>query len=364
MKKEECAFFELLRSGLWEREIIDLSLFPLTDSQWLWIYKQSIRQTVQGLLYRGFQYLPEEYFPPESVLLRWIVEINHIENRNLRTERIIEELYKRFGKFSIHPILQKGQGIAMMYEHPELRVCGDIDFYFPDKKSFKSIKKILKEEGVEIHTQSDGSYDYIWEGIQVEHHCILIDLQNPFTNTMLRRLEETKKFIELSIDENVRVLVPEPSLNVTMLDTHIMKHAFILGIGLRQFCDLARAYSIYNQRGLLDGDEIKGIYKKLGIKKWSSLLHSFLVEYLGLPTSNLPYKEGHLVESKTLLHLVMKSGNFGQHIPEWRTASRKFITRKLYTFKMMYRNRKVSFKYAPFETICKFFHLLIGQANE
>jgi predicted transcriptional regulator len=364
MKREESAFFELLRCGLWEREIENFSLFPLSDSQWMWVYKQSIRQTVQGLLYRGFQYLPEEFFPPESILLRWIVEINHIENRNLRTERVIETLYKRFEVYGIRPVLQKGQGVAMMYVHPELRVCGDIDFYFLDKKSFKFIKRILKEDGVEIHTQADGSYEYFWEGIQVEHHSMLIDLQNPFAYPSLRKLEEMKGFEEAYINKDFLVKVPEPSLNVLMLDTHIMKHAFILGIGLRQFCDLARAYYIYGQRNKIDGDELERIYKKLGIKKWSTLLHSFLVEYIGLSESILPYKEVKLVESVTLLNLVLNSGNFGQHIPEWKTASRNFISRKLYTFKTMYRNRKVSFKYASFETVCKFIHLLLGQANE
>lgn len=363
MKKEEYAFFELLRCGLWERKVKNLSLFPLSDSQWLWVYKQSIRQTVQGLLYRGFQYLPEEFFPPENILLRWVVGINNIENRNLRTERVIETLYKRFETYGVRPVLQKGQGIAMMYEHPELRVCGDIDFYFSDKKSFKSIKWALKEEGVEIHTQADGSYEYSWEGIQVEHHCMLIDLQNPFAYPFLQRLENNKGFEETFINKEFLVEVPEPTLNVLMLDTHIMKHAFILGIGLRQFCDLARAYYVYGLRNKIDGKELNKIYKKLGIKKWSSLLHSFLVEYLGLPESYLPYKE-RIDDSQTLLNLVIKSGNFGQHIPEWETASRKFISRKLYTFKTMYRNRKVSFKYAPFETICKFVHLLLGQANE
>jgi hypothetical protein len=364
MKKVEIAFFELLRCGLWEREIEDLSLFPLSDSQWLWIYKQAIRQTVQGILYRGFQYLPEELFPPENILLRWVVEIDHVENRNLRTERVIEALYQRFGLYGIRPVLQKGQGIAMMYEHPELRVCGDIDFYFSDKKSFKSIKRVLKENGVEIHTQADGSYEYFWEGIQVEHHCILIDLQNPFTYSFLHQLENTKTFEETYINKEILIKVPEPSLNLLMLDTHIMKHAFILGIGLRQFCDLARAYYIYGLRNKINGEELKKIYKKIGIRKWSSLLHSFLVEYIGLSESYLPYKEEKIVDSQTLLNLIMKSGNFGQHIPEWKVASQNFISRKLYTFKTMYRNRKVSFKYAPFETICKFLHLLLGQANE
>ena len=87
MSKQEAAFFELLRCGLWERGITDLSLFPLTKEQWKWVYWQSLRQTVQGVLFRGFQYLPEEMFPPEQIMLRWLVEINRIENRNcvLRT---------------------------------------------------------------------------------------------------------------------------------------------------------------------------------------------------------------------------------------------------------------------------------------
>ena len=363
MSKQEAAFFELLRCGLWERGITDLSLFPLTKEQWKWVYWQSLRQTVQGVLFRGFQYLPEEMFPPEQIMLRWLVEINRIENRNLRTQDVIIELNLRFSKDGLMPVLQKGLGIAMMYEHPELRVCGDIDFFFYDMKKFKQLKESLKEDGVDIHAQADGGYVYYWEGIQVEHHHHFIDLRNPFVNGYLKKLEEKLQHTKFFVSDSLSARIPEPSLNLLMLNTHIMKHAFILGIGLRQFCDMARAYYTYSSTGKLEGNEVKEMYKKAGIEKWSRLLHSFLVKYIGLPKEYLPYDEAE-ENCEELLASVMKCGNFGQHVLGWEKASHSLIARKIYTFRMMYHNRKISFRYAPFETISKFVHLLLGQANE
>ena len=54
------ALLELLRAGLWEREVEDLSLFPLDEKQWRELYKISHAQTVTGIVYRGISYLPEE----------------------------------------------------------------------------------------------------------------------------------------------------------------------------------------------------------------------------------------------------------------------------------------------------------------
>lgn len=47
------SLFVLLRSGLWEKDPEDLSLFPLSDAGWLNVYRESVRQTVTGLVYRG-----------------------------------------------------------------------------------------------------------------------------------------------------------------------------------------------------------------------------------------------------------------------------------------------------------------------
>ena len=41
----------------------------------------------------------------------------------------LKEVCARLREADIHPILLKGQGVALCYRYPEQRQCGDIDLY-------------------------------------------------------------------------------------------------------------------------------------------------------------------------------------------------------------------------------------------
>ena len=97
------------------------------------------------------------------------------------------------------------------------------------------------------------------------------------------------------------ITIPSPLLNLVLLNTHIMKHAFGWGIGLRQLCDLTRAYHCLQTE--TDGKALYDLCRKAGIIRWNSLLHTFLVKQLGLPASSLPYPE-KTVSPDTMLFFV------------------------------------------------------------
>lgn len=43
----------------------------------------------------------------------------------------IDSLLDIFENAGLSPVLQKGHDVARFYSRPSLRVCGDIDIYFP-----------------------------------------------------------------------------------------------------------------------------------------------------------------------------------------------------------------------------------------
>src|SRR5690606_41222583 len=86
------------------------------------------------------------------------------------------------------------------------------------------------------------------------------------------------------------------------------------GIGLRQICDVAILY--HNLCGKIDGQYLKEIYSKLGILKWSTILHELLVEGLGMDRSKLPFQLKSKPEFKWMLNDIVHSGNFGLYDPD------------------------------------------------
>lgn len=352
ISREAEALFTLLQAGLWEQEPDNLEVFPLFAGEWWSVFRMARMQTVTGIVYRGICHLPDCLLPPDDILVRWLAEADAIERKNKKMDVVLANLYALFRRNGIQAVLQKGQGVAQFYEYPCLRICGDIDFYFPDKEEAKRADALVK--GGE--RKPDGSLCYLWNGIVVEHHRYLTDLNNPYMQDFIEGYAAACGYhsFRLTASEEVEIKVPAPTVNLLLLDVHLLKHALGRGIGLRQFCDMARAY--YRLCHVVDFGEITRLYTMAGIWKWSNLLHSFLSGYLALPSACLP-PSGRKVSPDKLANKVLREGNFGQQAVPLPSMSR---LRKLQTLQAFFRNAGFAFRYAPGEAYWTLLNLVKG----
>lgn len=350
----------LLKMGLWGYELKDSSIFPLSGREWVSVFNMANRQTILGIVYNGICQLPYNLLPPEAILLRWVAEVEMIERKNKKMNLVISKLYETFNKYNITTVLKKGQGVGMFYINPLLRECGDIDLYFPDKDEYRRAITIIKNMGYNCKFEADGSVSYTIDGICVEHHSQLIDICNPLMKSYLADLERMHGYDTFPLVSNERfmIMVPSTLLNLLLLNTHIMKHSVGLGIGLRQLCDISRAYCCLN--GDAETKELKAAICKLGIRKWTNLLHSFLIDYLGMPSEYLPYKDKH-ISSRPLLDIIIAGGNFGQRTSKRSNVSKSVWQRKLQTSRAFIQRASFSCRYVPMETFWTFTKLLTGQ---
>ena len=356
------AFLVLLRAGLWEKDLESLSSFPLTSEEWHDVYQSAICQTVSGIVYRGILRLPDRLFPPEDILLPWVVRADAIEQRNRYMNEVVNELCSFFKNGEIRTVLQKGQGIASLYECPLMRECGDIDLYFPDRKEREKADLIIRQQGIQTGKGADGSIHYEWKGVVAEHHSRLLDVYSPFQQDYLNQLEKKIGFttVRLGKEEDGEVTVASPVLNLLMLNVHILKHALGWGVGLRQLCDVARAY--YKWHGIMEMHELCEIYRKTGLGRWSNLLHSVLREYLGVPVTCLPDDRGKQESPWPLLHIIQQGGNFGRSAGGCPVSGTGW-QRKLFTAQSFFRNGRFVFRYAPWEYVGMVSALLKGQVR-
>lgn len=359
MNRTEGALLLLLRAGLWGKKPEDVSLFPLSADEWEKVYGEARRQTVSGWVYRGIGFLSEDLLPPQRVMFRWIVDVDRIEQRNETMNRCLVELTGLLEEKGIRAVVQKGQGVAALYEEPLLRECGDIDLYFPKEEDRRRAESWLHEQGKTLERKADGSTAYTWRQIEVEHHPALFDLSRPKMQDYLTELIAEKGFDSITLGNGGRIWVPAAELNLLLLNVHILKHAMGRGIGLRQFCDMARAYQVLGMQ--VDGEEMKRMYEHTGIGAWSRLLHVFLIKILGMPTACLPYREEVAESVEPLLDIVWRGGNFGKYEENRRKQESSVIYRKWETCRAFFRNAHFSMKYAPQEAIHTFRQLMTGQ---
>lgn len=358
--KPHKALLVLLRAGLWNREIETPGNFPLTAGEWEGVFRLARQQTVTGIVFAGLQQLPDNLLPDEPLLARWAAEVHAIERRNQAMDKAFAELYGLFLSWGMNPILQKGQGVALFYENPLLRECGDIDLYFSSPREQRIAATCIRLSQIQVNKRPDKSLSYRWKGIEVEHHTQLLDLHDPFRKDFAYGLERAKgcHIIPSFRGSGLPVTVPSPFMNLLLLDLHILKHATGWGIGLRQLCDMARA--CYKLRGETSQTEMEDVCRKLGLDRWNPLLHTFLNKVLGLPARCLPYPE-MAPSAKPLLDIVWRSGNFGQ-LAKGRTSSAPSAWQsKIRTAHAFGHNLRFAMHYAPRETFWGFARLFLGQ---
>lgn len=347
-EREVSVLLFLLRVGLWGDAPRSLPLFPLSGESWERVFRMAVRQTVAGIVFQGVSCLPDRLLPPERLLLRWVAEADVIERNNRATDRALSELSSLFGRCGLMPVLQKGQGIARLYRHPQQRACGDIDLYFPQPQERERAVGLLREQGIRVTRSGEGSWCCVWSGIEVELHASLFDVSNPFARRYLLRLEREQGFepFLLSQQADAGLHVPSPLLNLLLLSAHAMKHAFGMGIGLRQLCDMACACR--RLRAAVEAEKLRAACEQAGIWKWSLLLYAFSAEHLGLPAGCLPCEEP-LPSPRPLLDIVLKGGNFGLHRAGSDRSRQTAWGRKLQTLAAIAGNARFSCKYAPRE---------------
>ncbi len=207
-----------------------------------------------------------------------------------------------------------GQATALCYRQPSLRQCGDIDWFFPSPEEEQQAAALIRESGCRIEDKPDGSRLYAWKGIEVEHHPQLLDCCNPFVQKKIHHwiaqegwkeaviangssrlyawkgievehhpqlLDCCNPFVqkkihhwiaqegwkEAVIANGITISTPAPLLHLLLLNTHILKHALGRGIGLRQLCDLARAYATVGLHA--DGTAYQEACSQLGLLRWN-----------------------------------------------------------------------------------------------
>ena len=341
MDKTLQALFALLRAGLWG--IFDeaaASAFPLSAGEWERVFTLARQQTVTGIAFRGLDFLPEEVAPPMGIMAKWMAHADRIEQSNRVMNETVAKLYGHFASAGVEAVLQKGQGVAAMYPEPLLRECGDIDLYFLGHDGVSD--PLAGIDGAVRERQPDDSWSYVVDGIIVEHHTDLLDIQSPRAKRYVKRLIEEKGFEKVVTGDGVEVLVPAPEVNLLLLSSHILKHAFGVGIGLRQFCDYAVARRYYE--GRVNEEEMREIWRMTGLEKWQDLLEGFLVKKTGV-----------------LLDIVLKGGNFGVYSKDRENVPRARWARKVQTFKALMDNIGFAYRYAPGEWFWTTMHLLGGQ---
>jgi len=359
------AFFELLKAGLWE----NCEEFQVSGSKfqgavdWEKVYRLAEEQSVQGLVLQGIERLKNDNhnhnenlnlnhnhnenlddngnegnsqlglgstlrseLPSQMLLLQWIGEVQIIEQQNKAMNEFVARLIGQLREEDVYAILVKGQGIAQCYDRPLWRVSGDVDLLL-SSNNYEKAKEVLLPLAVEADTEYVSLKHLgmtMKEGFVVELHGML---HCRLSNRIDKMIDDAQHDVFCrghvrSWDNNgTQVFLPAPDNDVIFIFTHILKHFYIEGIGLRQICDWCRF--LWTYRESLNHGLLESRIKEAGLMTEWMAFAALAVEYLGMPIEAMPlyHSDAQGVQEfkkfkrkgERILEFVLKVGNFGHN---------------------------------------------------
>lgn len=329
LESNQLAFLELLRAGLWETKA---SLMQYKKVSYSEVLRLSEEQAVVGLIAAGIEHVGDVKVPQEDIL-QFVGQTIQLEQLNETMNLFLGQIVTRLRNAGIYTLLVKGQGVAQCYDRPLWRVCGDIDFLL-DEVNYKKAKDNLLplSSTYDQELQEEKHFQMIINSWSVELHGNLPCYLSKKVDNFLKSIQEEtlEKGNVRSWDNNgVEIYLPEVNNDIIFSFTHILKHFFYGGIGLRQICDWCRLIWKYNDR--INIDLLRERLKIMGLRKEWEVFAFLAVNTLGMPEAKMPLytaSNSARMKSKLILERVFETGNFGANFDTSYQRNYPFLIRK------------------------------------
>ena len=327
MLKQQKIFFDFLRFCIGSAKEIPGSL---KEADWKELYAIAKKQALLGVLFHGIQRLPKELAPEQKLLMQWMVMAEMIRKQNIRLFLDSVKVCKNFENEGFANCILKGQGNALLYPDPYMRTPGDIDIYLTGgrKRVMQYINKVCPNQVMRYH-----HVDFPVMKTAIEVHFTPSYMFFPIHNSRMQKWfkevmgEQCNHRVSLP-DGYGEIHVPQVSFNVIYILSHLYRHIFTEGIGLRQLLDYyfvllkwhTDLTNLTNSNNSLpqmtqintDLDALRHELKYLGLWKFAGAVMYVLHEVFGLSEDRMiaPMDER---EGRFLLAEIMRGGNFGQY---------------------------------------------------
>lgn len=327
MVSQQRIFFDFLQFCIGSVADIPASV---KDADWKVLYVIAKKQALLGVLFYGIRRLPKELAPEQKQLMQWMVMAEQIRKQNIRLFQDSVKVCQNFENEGFANCILKGQGNALLYPDPYMRTPGDIDIYLSGgrRKIMKYVDQVCPNQVMRYH-----HVDFPVMKTAIEVHFTPSYMFCPIHNRRMQKWfeevmgEQCNHRVSLP-DGYGEIHVPQVSFNVIYILSHLYRHIFTEGIGLRQLLDyyfvlvkwhtdltnLTDSNKSLPQMTQIntDLDILRHELKYLGLWKFAQAVMYVLHEVFGLSEDWMiaPMDER---EGRFLLDEIMRGGNFGQY---------------------------------------------------
>ena len=310
MLKQQKIFFDFLRFCIGSaKEIPD----SLKEADWKELYRIAQKQCLVGVLFDGIRRLPKKLAPEQMLLMQWMAMAEKIRKQNIKLFQDSVKVCQNFEDEGFANCILKGQGNALLYPDPYMRTPGDIDIYLSGgrRKIMKYVDQVCPNQVMRYH-----HVDFPVMKTAIEVHFTPSYMFCPIHNRRMQKWfekvmgEQCEHRVSLP-DGYGEIHVPKASFNVIYILSHLYRHIFTEGIGLRQLLDYYYVISMLSVNCEMLTSLQKEL-KHLGLWKFAQAVMFVMKEVFGLSEDRMiaPMDEK---EGRFLFDEIMRGGNFGQY---------------------------------------------------
>ena len=329
--KNQKVFFELIRTGLWNKEV---RLSQYGDIDFNEIYRLAQEQSVVGLLAAGMEHVTGVKVP-QTMALTIAGEVLQLEQRNRAMNQFVARLVADMRKAGIYTLLVKGQAVAQCYEKPLWRACGDVDFFFSEE-NYNKAKEMLLPLATSVEKEYEREKHL---GMTIDEWVVELHgrLYCGLSSRIERELDDI--YVDTFNGGNVRswnnngvqVFQLGVENDVFYVFTHILQHFYKEGVGLRQICDWCRLMWTYRDK--MDVKKLKSRLKRAGIMSEWKTFHALSSKYIGMPdlfqgSSLMVHDSRFDKKADRIMEFILKSGNMGHNRNMSHFSKRPYLIRK------------------------------------
>ena len=309
MEKETVleGFYGLLRFSVGESDDFSMNLTP---EEWDGVYDMARQQALLGLLFYGIEKHGGLKLRREQVL-NWYMASEQVRQMNVQCNRASVAAQRLFAEQGMVCCILKGQGNALNYPSPYIRMCGDVDIWVDGgvRDVLALVRRWVPEARCDCHHVEFKEVD----GVEVEVHFL-----PAFTNNMIRSRRMQRWFERMAEEQFAHVVtlpdgvgemsMPTPAFNRIFQMAHISHHLFYEGIGLRQIVD----YYFVLKQGFTDEERRRdeALLKDFGLYELAGAVMYVLQTILHL-NENEMIVAPDVRRGRFVLQELMQSGNFG-----------------------------------------------------
>lgn len=314
--------------------------YEYSQEEWIALFQAVKEQSIIGVTFDVVNKLSVDQQPPKQISIEWMFWTSKIKQHNLLVNAAIAELHQKLGDVGLKGCILKGQGVGLLYKDPLTRNPGDIDVWCKGTRGdiIRKLKDYKIRDIVIHHAHAD-----MVKGVSVEVHFVPSWFYCPFTERRFRNWYNRNADEQFLNVNDLGYCTPTPSFNLVYSLTHIYKHLFDEGIGLRQLMDY---YYILKHS---TSDERNSAFRVLSSFKMSRFVGAVMYVMFEMFELDAEYMLCKPSEKygKHLLDDILIGGNFGQYNKENFHEKEILISRGLRKVK---RNLKVVTSY-PSEVI-------------